>query len=198
MAHLRLSRACRLVRSRLREEAGYTLFELSDGPRDHGRRSQRADDVVRRRAERRGGDDPPRAGATERQARSRPDADRHPLCERRAGTTGEPVRRVHVDPDRVAQRLPGRDDELVGCAVVHDPVHGFDDALAALPVPGDAALRLRRRWSLDAARGLRHPSRERVAGEQRHVADPVGLGRKSLADRGAAALPAAFPSSRCR
>ena len=28
MAHLRLSRACRLVRSRLREEAGYTLFEL--------------------------------------------------------------------------------------------------------------------------------------------------------------------------
>jgi len=28
MAHLRLSRACRLVRARLREEHGYTLFEL--------------------------------------------------------------------------------------------------------------------------------------------------------------------------
>ena len=96
-----------------------------------------------------------------------------------------------LDADGVSERLPGRDDELVRSPVVHDPVRGLDDAVAALPLPRDAALGLRRR--AECRRSSWTTSRVPTSGwptNSRHLADAVGLGRKPLARRP--------PTCRCR
>ncbi len=107
------------------------------------------------------------ARAGERAACAQPDARGHPLRERGSSAAGEPLRRVHPHPDRVPERLPVRHDVLVRRAVVHDPGRRGDESLAALPLSRHPALGLQRKRERHARRRLRRHPGHRVVQQRR-------------------------------